>query len=227
MTTPVEVVADDLYAESVAKRLETTVTSGTRLCLATGGTLAPVYRRVGRLSDVTILLLDEFGGLPPGDPGRCMSMLRRDLLDHLTPAPSVVVPDVDAPDPHAAATAFRDVVSDGIDLAVVGLGLNGHIGMNEPGTPVDAPTRVVELAPQTSANASNYGATIAPTWGITVGFTELMNAAEIWLVVTGRHKRQILARTLTDPIGSDLPATNLREHPNLRVIVDRSASDVQ
>ena len=223
MTTRAEVVADDLWAGSVARELAKTVDPGTRLCLATGVTLAPVYELVEELTVATILLLDEFGGLPPGDPGRCLSMIRRDLLDHLAFPPPVEVPDVDSPDPELAATIHGEKVSTGIDLAIVGLGRNGHIGMNEPGTAVDAPTRVVELSPSTSANAGSYGARTKPTWGITVGFAELMTAGEVWLVVTGAHKRDILAQALTGPIGPDLPATYLRDHPNLRVMVDRSA----
>lgn len=226
MTTDVEVVADDLWAELVAGELESVVTTGARLCLATGATLAPVYRLVRNLSGATILLLDEFGGLPPADPGRCLSMLKRDLLDHLENPPPVEVPDVDAPDPVSAASRYRETVSDGIDLAVVGLGANGHIGMNEPGTAVAAPTRWVELAPETSAHAGSYGASVTPTWGITVGFAELMESEELWLVVTGAHKRDMLAQTLHQPVGPDLPATYLRNHPNLRVIVDESASGV-
>lgn len=224
MTTRVEVVADALWDETVARELEETATPGTRLCLATGATLAPCYRLVRDLTGTELLLLDEFGGLPPGDPGRCESMLRRHLLDHLDSPPTVGLPDVDAPDPETAAAAYREILSKGIDLAVVGLGRNGHIGMNEPGTAVDAPTRVVELAAETSANAGSYGASISPTWGITVGFAELMTAGEVWLVVTGPHKRDILSQTLTSPIGPDLPATYLRSHHNLRVMVDISAA---
>lgn len=223
MTTRVEVVADDLWPSQVARDLEKAATPGTRLCLATGATLAPVFHLVHGLTGAIILLLDEFGGLPPGDPGRCLSMLQRDLLDHLDSPPHVEVPDVDSADPDVAAARYREIVSNGIDLAVVGLGLNGHIGMNEPGTAIDAATRVVDLAAETSANAASYGASVPTTWGITVGFAELMTAGEVWLVVTGAHKREILSRILTDPVGPNLPATYLRKHHNLRVIVDRSA----
>ena len=97
--------------------------------------------------------------------------------------------------------------------------------MNEPGSERGSTTRVVELHPTTTRNAGRYGARSKPTWGITVGIAELMSAGQVWMLVTGSHKRDILSRALTDPIGPDLPATFLREHPRCRVITDRSAGE--
>ena len=227
MTVALETIADDLWAETIASRFEATVEPGHRICLATGNTPTPLYAEVGQrmtLDGLTIFLLDEFGGLPANDPGRCVSMITRDLLDRAAGLPAVNAPDVDSPDHDAAAQRYGELIADGrLDLAVVGLGVNGHIGMNEPGTTPDQGTRVVTLDPSTSTGALAYGATVPPGWGITVGISELLDAREIWVFATGEHKRDILNRTLHGAVDSDVPATFLTEHPNCTFLVDESA----
>lgn len=223
----VEVFPDAEWADRVASRLLEELTPGKRLCLPTGRTPTPVYRRLAEtasLDGLDLFLLDEFGGLAVHDPGRCASMLARDLIDDAQGSPVVHVPDVDATDPSVAATDYgRLIASGGIDLAIVGLGANGHVAMNEPGTTVDQPTRVVDLAPGTSEGALAYGARIAPTWGITVGMAELMEANEVWVLVTGSDKTDILNRTLHGPVDSDVPASFLTEHRNCTFYIDESA----
>lgn len=191
-----------------------------RICLATGSTTRPVYRTTDVTGSPEIFLLDEFGGLPRDDPARCAAMLRRDLRGR-----EFHSPDVDAEDPIEAAAAYRELIEEtGLDLALVGLGRNGHLGMNEPGSTSDSRTRVVELAKSTASGAAAYGASVRPTWGITVGIAELLEARELWLVVTGEHKADVLRRALADPVGSDVPATFLREHPNAIVLADAAAA---
>ncbi len=227
MSLDIVVVPDLNWPETVAERFVSAMRPGMRLCLATGATMTPFYDRVASRCDlegVSILLLDEFGGLPRGDAGRCESMLRRDLLDRLRGPAEVHVPDVDDSDPDTAAERYKLLLrSGGLDLAIVGLGANGHVGMNEPGTGRDEETRVVKLDETTSVNALGYGASSPPGWGITVGIAELMTAAEVWVLVTGGHKRHILGRMLTEPVGSHLPATYLREHPRCTIFADESA----
>ena len=227
MTASVETFPSVDFAAGVASQVQNALAPGIRLCLATGNTPTPVYERVAAetaLDGLEIFLLDEFGGLPRDDPGRCISMLARDLLDRAEGHPVVHGPEVDAPDPNQAAERYRQLVADGgIDLAIVGLGANGHVGMNEPGTTVEMGTRVVTLEPTTSENASRYGAGMTPTWGITVGMAELMAARDVWVLVTGAHKTDILNRTLHGAVDSDVPATFLTEHPSCTFYVDESA----
>jgi glucosamine-6-phosphate deaminase len=223
-----EVFPDETWVARAAVLFEKRVRPGLRLCLPTGDTVRPFYREVARrttLEDVQIFLLDEFGGLPVDDPGRCEVMFERDLVARLSAAPTVRLPDVDAADLALECRRYSDLLRDGgIDLAIVGLGRNGHIGMNEPGSTPDLATRVVDLASSTGRHALDYGATASPTWGITVGLAELLETRELWLMVTGRSKSEILARSLEGPIGPAIPASLLREHPNFTVLADESAS---
>jgi glucosamine-6-phosphate deaminase len=227
MGVGVETFPDHDWAEEVAARLAEVISPGRRLCLATGNTPTPVYRGVaGRVSldGISLFLLDEYGGLPANDPGRCLSMLNRDLLEGSQGSPVVQAPDVDAADPGEAAARYGELVrSAGIDLAIVGIGGNGHIGMNEPGTDVDQPTRVVYLTPATSESALSYGAAAIPTWGITVGMAELMSAGQVWVLATGGHKTDILNRALHGPVDAEAPASFLTEHPHCTFFVDESA----
>ncbi len=197
-----------------------------RTCLPTGDTPRPVYRLIAGTADLTrseLLLVDEFG-LPPDHPARCDAMIRRHLLD-LLPAPPAAV---HALDPQAAdldAECRRhDARAAGLDLTMLGLGANGHVALNEPGSPRDSRTRVVELAPQTVEHAGDYGAGAAPAWGITMGVGTLLESAEIWLLVTGAHKAAILQRVLEGPVGPKAPATFLRGHPGAVVLADEPAA---
>jgi 6-phosphogluconolactonase/Glucosamine-6-phosphate isomerase/deaminase len=172
-----------------------------------------------------IVLLDEYLGLPARHPIRCDSQLRRQLMDRLDVPPARFLAfDVDGGDPAAACVADAEIdAMGGLDLVVLGLGMNGHVGMNEPGTPADAMTRVIDLAPSTIEAARAYGADPPPTRGVTLGMAEILAAREIWLLVSGERKAGILAATLDGPMTPDVPASLLRGHPGLRVIADDAA----
>ncbi|NNF10937.1 MAG: glucosamine-6-phosphate deaminase [Acidimicrobiia bacterium] len=202
---------------------------GARICLPTGATPRPAYHRFagdrGTLSSATIYLLDEFG-LPPGSPSRCDEMIARDLLDRLeVPPGSFHALDVGAGDLEAECARYEaSVRAGGLDLAVLGLGGNGHLGLNEPGSDRTSVTRVVSLTPETSEHSTDYGSDQAATWGMTMGIDTLLSAAEIWLLVTGSHKAAILRRTLSDPIGPDVPSTFLRLHDAVTIYADQAAA---
>lgn len=204
-----------------------------RVCLPTGDTPSPVYdalveaerRGEASLGSATVVLLDEWLGLPPGDPARCDVRLRRELLDRLRVPPARFVPiEVDGPDPVAAA-ARHDRAATGLDLAVLGLGANGHVGFNEPGSRPEDGTRPVSLAPSSrDAATTRYGAGAVPVAGITVGLDRLLAAGECWLLVTGGRKAAVLRRALEGPETADCPASWLRRHPGLTVYADEPAA---
>ena len=234
MTFRLEVFPPDAWPEEGARRLAERLAAqpGLRLCLPTGDTPSPVYAALpsaltaagASLGAATVVQLDEWVGLPPGDPARCDLRLRTELLDRVMPPPSVESIRVDELVPSVAAAAHDRAAVD-LDLVVLGLGTNGHVGFNEPGSTADSTTRVVTLDPVTLAAASErYGATRRPLAGITVGLDRILAAAEIWLLVTGERKADVLARTLHGPHTPDVPATFLRRHPNLVVLADEAAA---
>ena len=230
-----EVLPRELWADAVATtwigllRRQPSL----RMCLPTGSTPAPVYdrmvaaHRAGEVSfaDATVFLLDEFG-LPAGDPARCDGMLRSALLDHVDLRPERFDRlDVDAADLDAECVRFQtEVERGGLDLVILGLGTNGHLGLNEPGSAARSPTRRVELAPSTRDGATDYGAERAPTWGLTLGLGPILDAREVWLLVTGAHKAAILGEVVHGPVSSEVPASFLRTHPRVLVAVDDPAA---
>ena len=113
----------------------------------------------------------------------------------------------------------------GIDLAVVGLGPNGHLAFNEPGSAFDSRARRITLTPESiRSNAAYWGSEAdVPRAGFTLGLGTLRDARQLVLIASGARKRDILARTLHGPIGEDVPATLLRVHPHATVIADRAA----
>lgn len=219
----VEVIADEDWAAVVTSAADGLLDDGRpqRWCLATGATPRPLYRQWAErldLSAVEVVLLDEWIGLDADDPGRCAAMLHHDLVEPMPEQrrPTVTAIDVDAPlDPQWPGP---------LDLAVVGLGANGHVGMNEPGTAPDSPTRRVDLAETTAAGALRYGARRRPTGGVTVGLGPLQQARRVWVIVTGDHKAGIVERALNGPETTDVPASLLRSHPAVTWWLDHSAA---
>lgn len=231
-----EVLPEDEWAATVASWLAARLKERPelRVCLPTGDTPTPVYAELvagewrGEVSlrSATVVLLDEWVGLPPGDPARCDGRIRDELIDQLAEPPAFVPIAVDAgPDVEAAAVAHDAVAAQGLDLALLGIGMNGHVGFNEPGSRPEDGTRVVRLATSSKeAATARYGAAATPAGGITVGLARLLEAGECWLLVTGARKAQILKRALDEPEGPDCPASYLRRHPRLTVFADEPAA---
>lgn len=230
MTPELRVLPDAGWAGTVAAEWSARLTRDPelRMCLPTGKTPAPLYMEIAAAADfsrASIFLLDEFG-LPPDDPARCDATLRRHLVDRLDKAPGVF----DSLDPQAhdlGAECDRyemAIAAGGLDLTLLGLGSNGHLGLNEPGCDPGCPTRKVTLAPETVAGMSGYGARTTTDWGMTVGLGRILQSEEIWLLVTGHDKAGILRRTLEEPISPNIPATYLRTAPNVIVWADESAT---
>ena len=205
------------------------VTPSARLCLPTGSTPRPMYRRFvelgGDLGESSVFLLDEFG-LPPGSGTRCDAMIRRDLLDRLPEAPSVVETwNTEAADLRAECARFAaSVHRSGLDLTMLGIGRNGHLGLNEPGSPQGSRSRCVELDDATIAAAAAYGVGPSPTWGLTLGIQEILGSDQIWLLATGSHKAEILRAALLGDVTPAVPASYLQRHRRVTVFVDEPAA---
>jgi glucosamine-6-phosphate deaminase len=204
-----------------------------RVCLPTGLTPVPIYDRIAAsvtAGDVSfaradVFLLDEFGGVTPDDPGRCDRMLERFLIARVDLPPARFHRLDLACDLDAVCRAYEARIGEGCDLALLGIGTNGHVGMNEPGAARDSLTRRVTLTPDTiAASARYFGHDRLPTWGVTMGLGTLRRSGEIWILASGAAKSAIVERTLHGPVTTDVPATQLRDHPSVLLIADDEAA---
>jgi glucosamine-6-phosphate deaminase len=187
-------------------------------------------RRAGLLdtSAITAVQLDEYLGLERDDRRSLFGWMRRCFITPLDVPDERVVRLPLEGDVDAAGAAFdRELAGrGGLDLAILGMGHNGHLGFNEPPSSAGSPTRVVELSPRTlEANAGYWGDVAdVPTTAVTMGLGSLLAARAIVLVAVGEGKREIVGRALEGPIGPDVPASFLRQAAgDVTVIVDRAA----
>lgn len=208
------------------------------LGLATGSTPSGLYDELARrhreeglsFADAQGFLLDEYLGLPVDHPERYRNVIRRELADRVgLPDHSVHAPPVDGDDLEARCTAYDAAIAaaGGIDLQVLGLGADGHIAFNMPGTDFAATTRVTELSEQTVRdNARFFGGDVAavPRRAASQGLATIMRARAILLIVTGAHKAAALRDLVHGPVTPALPATVLRAHDSVDVLVDGPAA---
>ncbi|MBV9281977.1 MAG: glucosamine-6-phosphate deaminase [Chloroflexi bacterium] len=208
-----------------------------RVVVATGRTPMGLYRELaarrgrGQLdaSPLRVFQLDAYLGLGPGDPRSLYRWMERSFLDPLGISERRVVRlPGDAPDPEGACRAYDRALqaAGGFDLAVLGLGPNGHLGFNEPPCGREAPTRVVSLTPQSVESNARYwgGPEQVPRRALTAGMAVLLTARRILLLAAGESKADILRRTLEGPINPDVPASYLQTVPGVTVIADRAAA---
>jgi len=207
------------------------------LVLPTGSTPIPVYAELVRrhkagevsFAHAVTVNLDEYVGLNETDPESYHYFMQTNLFAHVDAKPeNVHLPRLDT-DPEAACEEYNALyAAEGpADIALLGLGHNGHIGFNEPGSPFTARTRVVTLSESTlQANRIHFGARAAqmPTHAMTMGPAMIMEARKVLLMVTGAGKAEILKKVLTAPVSEDIPGTLLQQHPDLVVLADRAAA---
>jgi glucosamine-6-phosphate deaminase len=179
-------------------------------------------------SALRVAQLDEYHGIAREDPRRLRSWLERDFITPLgIDAGRVIDLPSDATDVPAACEAYSSAVrqAGGIDVAILGLGPNGHLGFNEPPSGPDDPTRAIDLAPESIASGAAYfGSTDqVPRRALTCGMDLLLSARRVLLLVTGSHKRDILARVLTGPVSAEVPASLLQTIDGVTVLADRDA----
>lgn len=177
---------------------------------------------------VSIVQLDEYLGLEPGDRRALFGWMDRTVLQPLAIDDARVMRLPTDGDVDAACAAFdRDLGARGaIDLAILGLGTNGHLGFNEPPSDAASVTRAVDLTPDTIAANARYwgGEDDVPTRAVTLGLRTLLGARSILLLVSGASKHAIVRRALEGPVGEDVPASFLRTAQGaVTVLVDRAA----
>ena len=204
-----------------------------KMCLPSGKTPVNIYAEMSRsvragvvsFARATVFALDEFGGIAADDPGSTRQMLQRQLMDHVDlPASAFHVLDPAAPDLVQHCLDYDAAIGDGFDLILLGIGPNGHLGMNEPGSPTDSSTRRVELHDATIQSSARYFThRNLPRWGLTVGLKAVFRSADVWMIANGPAKAGIVEQTVRDEIRPSNPASLLRRHPNCSLFVDAEA----
>lgn len=223
-------VAADLIAGIVAEKPDAVVVP------ATGDTPMGTYRELAArcergaadFSRLRVFQLDEYLALPPGDRRSLYGWMVRSFLQPLNvPEGNTVRLRGDAPDPAAACLEYDRTVREmgGYDLAVLGLGPNGHLGFNEPPADPTSPTRVVELTQESLESNARYwgGRAEVPRRAMTAGMDLLLGARRTLLIVSGKHKQDILRKTIEGPVMPEVPASYLQQAANVTVLADAAA----
>jgi glucosamine-6-phosphate deaminase len=218
----------------VAGRLEEEPSSV--LMLPTGITPLGMYTRLvemhrsGGLSfaNATFFNLDEYLGLAPDHRASYHVYMKEHFYGLIDADPArVFVPNGAAPDSEAECERYEAAIREagGIDVCVLGIGRNGHIGFNEPGAPFDSRTRVVELSESTrKVNAADFEADRAPERAITAGMATIFESKMVLLLASGTNKAGAVAAVVEDDVSESMPASMLRSHPSTVLFLDEAAA---
>lgn len=204
--------------------------------LATGSSPLEIYRslihryRTGRVSfaETSMYMLDEYLGLPEGHDQSYRSFLHAELLDHLDiPLERLFGPNVHAVDPRVACAEYEArLAASPIDLQILGVGSDGHIGFNEPTSSLNSRTRVKTLTRQTRADNARFFGSIddVPHHVITQGIGTILDARHAVLTACGAGKAPAVASLVEGPLSAMFPASALQLHPHATIVVDEAAA---
>ena len=206
------------------------------LGLATGETMEAVFAELARrhrkrglsFARVHAYLLDEYLDLDHNDRCAYRNVVHRLLTGQVDMGPGAVHgPNAQATDGSAECARYeQEVRQASIGLQLLGIGSNGHIAFNEPGSPLDSVTRVVELSERTRADNARFfpGGRAVPARAITQGIATIAAARELVLIACGEHKADAVARAVEGPVTAEVPASALQLHPRVTAVLDRPAS---
>jgi glucosamine-6-phosphate deaminase len=214
------------------------VTSGrTTLGLATGSSPLSVYRELIRrhrkeglsFAGAQAFLLDEYVGLPPSHPQSYAHVIRAEFANHIDiDSARVHSPNGVADDIFAAAEEYDALIADSgpVDVQLLGIGSNGHIGFNEPGSSLASRTRIKTLTEQTRHDNARFfsGIDEVPRHVITQGLGTICEARHLVLIATGGHKAEAVAAAVEGPLTASCPASVLQLHRHVTVVIDEAAA---
>jgi len=208
----------------------------TNLGLATGGTPIGMYKKLiedHRLNGTsyqkaTTFNLDEYIGLSGTNKNSYRYYMNENLFNHIdVQKDKTFIPHGDVQDFEAECERYEKLIeaNGGIDLQILGIGSNGHIGFNEPGTSFDSKTHVVDLKSSTiEANARFFNRIEeVPTQAVTMGISSIMRSKEILLLISGEGKKEAFQQLLNGDVTENFPASVLKNHPCVTIIADEAA----
>ena len=205
------------------------------LGLATGSSPIGTYKNLikankdGEISfkDVKTYNLDEYCGISRSHPQSYYYFMHDNLFNHVDiNEENVHIPAVSNDNLENDCTVYNEMLNKAsIDLQLLGIGGNGHIGFNEPGTSFNQETFIVKLAEKTREDNKRFFNSIdeVPTHAITMGIKNIMNAKKILMLISGKSKADTVVRLLSEEIDTDFPASILHKHPDVTVIIDQDA----
>jgi glucosamine-6-phosphate deaminase len=233
---PIEIVSDEAALATRACEIICDVAArkpDAIIGLPTGATPVPLYFDLTRSSDagtcdlrrVTMFAIDEFLGASRTTPGTNSAFFKQHLR---VPVKALHVPNPSADDPGEHIAAYAGAVRrlGGMDLCVLGVGINGHVAFNEPGSERDSRARIVELTEETRrAHAATFGSLDAvPRRGLTLGIADLMEARALVVLASGAHKSSVVAQAIEGKSSAEVPATWLRDHTDVTWLLDEAAA---
>ncbi|MCK8462883.1 glucosamine-6-phosphate deaminase [Aliiroseovarius sp. S1339] len=207
------------------------------LGLATGGTMLPLYKALAQrhrdeglsFAKTTSFNLDEYIGLAPDHPCSYHHYMQEAFFAHVDIDPARAhLPKGDAPDPQAASLDYEALIeaAGGIDLQLLGIGQNGHIGFNEPTASLGSRTRIKTLTDSTRRANQRYFASFeeTPRYAITTGVATILSSRKCLLVATGEDKAEAVANMVEGPVSAACPASALQFHARATIILDEAAA---
>jgi glucosamine-6-phosphate deaminase len=208
------------------------------LGLPTGRTPVRLYRELGSLhwtghadfSRATTFNLDEFLGIPADHPGSYRTFMEQHLFSRVNLAPeNIHMLNGAVSDPEGECGRYERAIEEagGIDLQVLGIGTNGHIGFNEPARELTGPTHRVTLTASTRrSNAALFGGDPdkVPAEALSMGMSTILHARRIVLIATGKSKARCIEQVVNGPITTKLPASFLQLHPDVELVLDEAAA---
>lgn len=209
------------------------------LGFATGSTPIGCYRELVRMhrleglsfSRVSTFNLDEYVGLAPDNAQSYHYYMFENLFNHVDVKRSNIhIPNGMAEDLEEECIRYEEAIKQagGIDLQLLGIGRNGHIGFNEPGSPFDSRTRIVRLSEQTRMDNARFFKSLdeVPMYAITMGIATIMEAKRIILLASGEAKAEAIAKAIKEPKTVMVPGSVLQDHPDCLFIIDKKAASL-
>ncbi|MFJ6538373.1 glucosamine-6-phosphate deaminase [Paenarthrobacter sp. NPDC091711] len=236
------IVRDQAEAGSLAASIiigKVSSNPATVLGLATGSTPLSTYAALAAtvaedaidVSGVRGFALDEYLGVPPQHPESYRSVITREVVEPLGLNPDYVfTPRGTGPGITQAGAEYEDMIAEagGIDIQILGIGSNGHVGFNEPGSSLASTTRIKALAEQTRKDNARFfdSPDEVPTHCITQGLGTILKARQLVLLAFGANKAQAVAAALEGPVSSAVPGSVIQQHPHATVIIDEEAASM-
>lgn len=204
------------------------------LCPATGQSPRGMYAKLAEISqkeaglfnNLQVIKLDEWGGIPASDPNSCETYLRKNILDPLKINDSRYISFDSSPvDAKKECNRMENEIMERgpIDVCILGMGKNGHLGFNEPSNFLIPECHVAELSQTSLMHSMTDNMAYKPNYGLTLGMANILQAKKIILLLTGPGKSQVLKELLNKEISTFLPASFLWLHPEVHCYIDKSS----